>query len=114
MRDIHHDHSCELDAQTKERLKQDFEISEQDEIRVNTLIEQLHNLCVKLELPMVVAVTVAKKKVIDEKRGTGERTNTVCSLHLNGGRVPNDVRAAAMILESDNDIPLHVIHLLTS
>lgn len=94
-----------LDEETLKQLDEDFNLSEEDQERINSALNHLHKLCRELEVPVVASVLLGKKKIHDPEKGNGHQVHKQHLVYFNGSRPTQAMRCAEYVLENDLVIP---------
>lgn len=88
----------DLSEQETDRLKQDFQVSQDIEAQLGDLAQKLHAICVEHEIPLVLSVVLEKHSTDD-----GYSVRQISAAALPGARAITPYRRAVRILEGSED-----------
>ena len=106
---VNKESSKNLSEQETDRLKQDFQVSQEIEAQLEDLAQKLHAICVEHEIPLVLSAVLQKHSTDD-----GCSVKQVSAASLPGARANSQYRRAVRILEgSEEDLLIDLLQSIT-
>jgi hypothetical protein len=99
----------ELTDAEAEFFAQDFKLSDADQKRVCSKLEELHTLCKELQIPLLAAVVLGKTESSE-----GTSVENKLAAYQPGERVPNYMHTALHILQDGIDIPCGLLKVFSA